>query len=59
MEREEYFRRLVAAYEAMDDRARSLQLRQFERAAADYPREVQPATTTSGQVVPFRRVANR
>ena len=40
MEHEEYFDRLRAAYETMDDRARRQQLRQFERAAAEFPREV-------------------
>lgn len=55
MEREEYFRRLSAAYEAMDDRARALQLRLFERSAADYPRESEAVTPKLAQIVPFRR----
>jgi hypothetical protein len=59
MERQEYIRRLIAAFDAMDDRARHLQLGQFERAAADYPRAVPSTKPTEGRVVPFRRVANQ
>jgi hypothetical protein len=59
MERQEDIRRLVAAYDAMDDRARRQQLRQFERAAEDHPREVAPPASGMGCVVPFPQVANR
>lgn len=61
MDRQEYFQRLAAAFDAMDDRARYVQLGQFERAAADYPRAgaaVNPAPTLA-RVVPFRRAANQ
>jgi hypothetical protein len=38
MEREEYIQELIAAYGAMDDRARDRQMRQFKRAAVEFPR---------------------
>jgi hypothetical protein len=59
MERDEYFRRLFAAYDVMDDRARRQQLRQFERAAADHPREVAPVVVSLARVVPIRRSAGQ
>lgn len=59
MERQEYIRRLVAAFDAMDDRTRYVQLRLFERASETNPRTAAPAATTQARVVPFRRVANQ
>lgn len=59
MERQEYIRRLIAAYDVMDDRARHQQLRQFERAAQDRPRDVAPVVATLARVVPFKRAANQ
>lgn len=59
MEREEYLRRVAAAYDAMDDRARRQQLRQMERAAADNPREASPAFMRLASVLPFNRAISQ
>lgn len=51
---------IIAAYEAMDDRAREEQLRQFKRAAADWPRQhLRLVTTSPAQVIPLKRAPNR
>lgn len=59
MERQEYFRRLDVAYDVMDDDARRLQLKLFERAAQNHPRETTPAKGGVARAAPTKRTAKQ
>jgi hypothetical protein len=56
MDREKYMQEMMAAYEAMDDRAREQQLRLAKRAAADWPRPKSgaPSGASHGESSPAR-----
>jgi hypothetical protein len=58
MEQEKYMQEMLAAYKAMDDRAREKQLRLAKRAALDWPRKANdsPATELHGKIATGREV---
>jgi hypothetical protein len=58
MNREKYMQEILAACEAMDDRALEQQLRCAKDAAIRFPREVRQAPLRLAPVVPLRRLAN-